>query len=167
MTPMQAAFHGMREISGPVIAMTITLAAVFAPLAFTGGLTGRAVPRVRADAGGRRRDFRHGRADHHADDVGPHSQGRTARAGSRRSSTAPSSASRNRYERLLTGSLKYRPVTLMMVIVLTALTGYLFTKTSVELAPEEDAGALFAIVNAPRLCDRGYTTSPMSTRCGS
>src|SRR5690606_39007168 len=40
MSPMQAAFQGMREIFAPVIAMTITLAAVFAPLAFTGGLTG-------------------------------------------------------------------------------------------------------------------------------
>ena len=40
MSPMQAAFNGMREISSAVVAMTITLAAVFAPLAFTGGLTG-------------------------------------------------------------------------------------------------------------------------------
>ncbi len=40
MSPMQAAFKGMREIFGPVVAMTITLAAVFAPLMFTGGLTG-------------------------------------------------------------------------------------------------------------------------------
>ncbi|TIL54303.1 MAG: efflux RND transporter permease subunit, partial [Mesorhizobium sp.] len=40
LSPMQAAFNGMREISSAVIAMTITLAAVFAPLAFTGGLTG-------------------------------------------------------------------------------------------------------------------------------
>ncbi|MGB3415560.1 MAG: efflux RND transporter permease subunit, partial [Mesorhizobium sp.] len=40
LSPMQSAFKGMVEISGPVIAMTVTLAAVFAPLAFTGGLTG-------------------------------------------------------------------------------------------------------------------------------
>ena len=40
LTPMQAAFTGMGEISSAVVAMTITLAAVFAPLAFTGGLTG-------------------------------------------------------------------------------------------------------------------------------
>jgi multidrug efflux pump len=38
--PIQAAFTGMKEITGAVVAMTITLAAVFAPLAFTGGLTG-------------------------------------------------------------------------------------------------------------------------------
>src|SRR5690606_14920984 len=39
MSPLQAAFTGMTEISTAVIAMTSTLAAVFAPLAFTGGLT--------------------------------------------------------------------------------------------------------------------------------
>ena len=38
--PMDAAFKGMKEITGSIIAMTITLAAVFAPLGFTGGLTG-------------------------------------------------------------------------------------------------------------------------------
>ena len=31
---------GAREIVGPVIAMTITLAAVYAPIGFLGGLTG-------------------------------------------------------------------------------------------------------------------------------
>ncbi len=39
--PFQAAIKGIREISFAVIAMTLTLAAVFAPLAFTPGRTGR------------------------------------------------------------------------------------------------------------------------------
>jgi len=39
-TPSDAALHGARELVGPVIAMTITLAAVYAPIAFQGGLTG-------------------------------------------------------------------------------------------------------------------------------
>ena len=39
-TPFQAALLGARELVGPVIAMTITLAAVYAPIAFQGGLTG-------------------------------------------------------------------------------------------------------------------------------
>ena len=39
-TPVQAALIGAREIVGPVIAMTITLAAVYAPIGFLGGLTG-------------------------------------------------------------------------------------------------------------------------------
>jgi len=36
----QAALIGARELVGPVIAMTITLAAVYAPIGFQGGLTG-------------------------------------------------------------------------------------------------------------------------------
>ena len=39
-TPAQAALIGAREIVGPVIAMTITLAAVYAPIGFLGGVTG-------------------------------------------------------------------------------------------------------------------------------
>ena len=38
--PVQAALKGAREIVGPVISMTITLAAVYAPIGFLGGLTG-------------------------------------------------------------------------------------------------------------------------------
>src|SRR5215472_6510330 len=38
--PLRAAMLGARELAGPVIAMTITLAAVYAPIAFQGGLTG-------------------------------------------------------------------------------------------------------------------------------
>ncbi len=39
--PFQAALKGVREIGFAVVAMTLTLAAVFAPLAFTPGRTGR------------------------------------------------------------------------------------------------------------------------------
>ncbi len=39
-TPFQAALIGAREIAIPVIGMTITLAAVYAPIGFMGGLTG-------------------------------------------------------------------------------------------------------------------------------
>jgi multidrug efflux pump len=39
-TPFEAALLGARELVGPVISMTITLAAVYAPIAFQGGLTG-------------------------------------------------------------------------------------------------------------------------------
>jgi multidrug efflux pump len=40
-SPFQAALKGAREIAFAVVAMTLTLAAVFAPLAFTPGRTGR------------------------------------------------------------------------------------------------------------------------------
>ncbi|AZF00231.1 Multidrug efflux system, inner membrane proton/drug antiporter (RND type) MexI [Pseudomonas orientalis] len=39
-TPVAAALVGAREVAGPVIAMTITLAAVYAPIGMMGGLTG-------------------------------------------------------------------------------------------------------------------------------
>ena len=38
--PIDAALKGARELVGPIIAMTITLAAVYTPIAFQGGLTG-------------------------------------------------------------------------------------------------------------------------------
>jgi multidrug efflux pump len=38
--PINAAILGARELVGPVISMTITLAAVYAPIGFQGGLTG-------------------------------------------------------------------------------------------------------------------------------
>ena len=40
MTPLNAALKGARELFGPIIAMTITLAAVYAPIGIQGGLTG-------------------------------------------------------------------------------------------------------------------------------
>ena len=40
MSPLQASLRGAREIVGPIIAMTITLAAVYAPIGFLEGLTG-------------------------------------------------------------------------------------------------------------------------------
>ena len=40
MPPVQASLKGAREIVGPVVSMTITLAAVYAPIGFLGGLTG-------------------------------------------------------------------------------------------------------------------------------
>jgi len=41
MQPVQAAFRGAREVGFAVVAMTLTLAAVYAPVAFTTGRTGR------------------------------------------------------------------------------------------------------------------------------
>lgn len=41
MKPMEAAIHGAREISFAVVAMTFTLAAVYAPIALSSGITGK------------------------------------------------------------------------------------------------------------------------------
>ncbi|HET7715451.1 MAG TPA: efflux RND transporter permease subunit [Bauldia sp.] len=156
MTPMQAAFRGMREISGAVVAMTITLAAVFAPLAFTGGLTGSLFREFALTLAGA--VVISGIV---ALTITPMMAARVLKGGhqGRFQQVVDRAFDRvaNRYEKLVAGSLRYRPVTLMIVIVLVALTGFLFTKTSAELAPEEDSGALFAVVTAPPYATTGYT----------
>ena len=41
LTPKEATYKAMREVSGPIIAITLTLVAVFVPIAFISGLTGQ------------------------------------------------------------------------------------------------------------------------------
>ncbi|MBA8908727.1 efflux RND transporter permease subunit [Aminobacter ciceronei] len=157
MSPMQAAFKGMREIFGPVVAMTITLAAVFAPLAFTGGLTGSLFREFAVTLAGAVI-----LSGFIAVTITPMMSARMLKAGnhSRFAQFVDRSFERiaNRYERLVAGSLKYRPVTLLIVVALVGVTGFMFFKTSNELAPEEDQGALFALVTAPRYATTEYTT---------
>ncbi|MCO5147312.1 MAG: efflux RND transporter permease subunit [Aquamicrobium sp.] len=156
--PKQAAFVGMKEITGPVVAMTITLAAVFAPLAFTGGLTGALFREFAMTLAGA--VVISGIV---ALTITPMMSARLLKRGghSRFQQAVDNTFDRvsNRYERLVAGSLKYRPVTLMIVLVLVALTGYLFMKTSSELAPEEDEGALFALITAPSYATTDYTNA--------
>ncbi|MFI8066870.1 efflux RND transporter permease subunit, partial [Acinetobacter baumannii] len=40
LNPREATYRAMREVSGPIIAIALTLVAVFVPLAFMTGLTG-------------------------------------------------------------------------------------------------------------------------------
>lgn len=156
MTPARAAIRGMQEITGPVVAMTITLAAVLAPLAFTGGLTGALFAEFALTLAGSviisgivaltitpamsARLLNHG------------APGRFQRIVDR---TLGGLA--NWYERRVSSSLDYRPVTILMVVSLLGATGFMFLNTSSELAPEEDNGALFAIMNGPRYATLEYT----------
>lgn len=41
LSPMDATYQAMREVSGPIIAIALTLVAVFVPIAFISGLTGQ------------------------------------------------------------------------------------------------------------------------------
>ncbi|CAB3757811.1 efflux RND transporter permease subunit [Paraburkholderia humisilvae] len=41
LSPLEATYEAMREVSGPIIAIALTLVAVFVPLAFMSGLTGQ------------------------------------------------------------------------------------------------------------------------------
>ncbi len=156
LSPMQAAFTGMKEIAGPVVSMTITLAAVFAPLAFTGGLTGSLFREFALTLAGAVVI-----SGFVALTVTPMMSARILKSGhhSRFAMFVDRTFERiaNGYEKLVAGSLKYRPVTLMIVLALVAVTAFMFTKTSSELAPEEDQGALFALVTGPRYATADYT----------
>lgn len=156
MTPMNAAFKGMREIFAPVVAMTITLAAVFAPLMFTGGLTGSLFREFAVTLAGAVII-----SGFVAVTITPMMSARILKPGHGRfQGMVDRTFERlaNRYERLVTGSLKYRPVTLMIVLALVSVTGFMFMKTSSELAPEEDSGALFSMITAPRYATTEYTS---------
>jgi multidrug efflux pump len=156
LSPMQAAFKGMVEITEPVIAMTITLAAVFAPLAFTGGLTGALFKEFAFTLAGSVII-----SGFVALTITPAMSARILKAGhhSRFQQFVDRTFDRvaDRYERLVGGSLNYRPVTLLVALPLMALTVFIFFNTSSELAPEEDQGALFALVTAPRYATTPYT----------
>lgn len=156
MTPMQGAFAGMREIFSPVVAMTITLAAVFAPLAFTGGLTGSLFREFAVTLAGA--VVISGLI---AVTITPMMSARLLKAGShsrfQRIVDGTFTRVENVYERLVHRSLQARWVTLLIVITLVGVTGFMFTKTSSELAPEEDQGFLLSIVTGPQYATSDYT----------
>jgi multidrug efflux pump len=157
LSPKQAAFKGMREITGPVIAMTITLAAVFAPLLFTSGLTGALFSEFAMTLAGA--VVISGVV---ALTITPMMSARLLTQGGH--SRFQKAVDRGFdglagwYERRVRSSLDYRPVTLILVAGLSGLTGYMFLNTSTELAPEEDRGALFSLVNAPSYATTEYTS---------
>ncbi|WP_137930736.1 efflux RND transporter permease subunit [Mesorhizobium comanense] len=156
MSPMQAAFNGMREIATAIVAMTMTLAAVFAPLAFTGGLTGALFREFAVTLAGS--VVLSGII---AITITPMMSARLLKPGNagrfQRIVDGAFSRVEHVYERAVTGSLNYRPLTLIIVLALVGVTGFMFTKTSSELAPEEDQGFLLSLVTAPRYATSDYT----------
>lgn len=155
-TPINASFIGMKEITSSIVAMTITLAAVFAPLGFTGGLTGALFREFAFTLAGA--VIISGVA---ALTISPMMCSRMLTSGE--ASKFAQLVNRfftrfeNGYERWVTGSLNYRPITMMIVVALVAVMGFLFVNTSTELAPEEDSGALFSLISGPQYATTNYT----------
>ena len=157
MKPMAAAIKGMQEIWLAIVAMSLTLVAVFVPIGFTGGLTGSLF-----------REFAFTLAGSVlisgivALTITPMMSARLLKSGGhsrfQRIVDRTSDRVSNWYERRVATSLDYRPVTFLMTLVLVGLTGFMFVNTSSELAPEEDSGGLFAIMNAPRYATSEYTS---------
>ena len=156
LSPTQASFLSMKELFMPIVATSLTLVAVFMPLFFTGGLTGALFQEFALALAGA--VFLSGIV---ALTVSPMMTARILKSGGH--SRFQKWIDRNFlkfegwYARRVESSLDYRPVTILIMVVLLGVTAYLFTKTSTELAPEEDAGALLAMVSGPPYATTDYT----------
>jgi multidrug efflux pump len=146
--PVEAAIHAARELLGPIIAMTITLAAVYTPVGIQGGLTGALfrefafalagavivsgvvaltlspmMGSVLLRAGDTERGFA-GMINRHFDTV------------------------RRTYMNLLSRTLAYRQVVYVLWIVVVALIVPFYLFSQRELAPSEDQSVIFGVVQA-------------------
>jgi multidrug efflux pump len=145
--PVEAAILGARELVGPVISMTITLAAVYAPIAFQGGLTGALFREFAMTLAGAvavsgfvaltlspmmsaylLKDH-----DHEESGLSGHINRLFDRV-------------RNRYERMIGASLGWVPVTITAAALLCLLLVPFFMFAQRELAPKEDQGVVFSIL---------------------
>ncbi|MDP9145867.1 MAG: efflux RND transporter permease subunit, partial [Actinomycetota bacterium] len=156
LTPLQASLVGAREIAGPVIAMTITLAAVYAPIGFLTGLTGSLFREFAFTLAGA--VIISGVVALTLSPMmcslilqGHGSQGRFANLIDRVFKSVT-----GWYGRRLDRSLDYRPVTALFALVVLGITAFLFTHTSAELAPEEDQGIVFSLIKAPQYANLDY-----------
>lgn len=156
LSPFQAAITGAREIATPVIAMTITLAAVYAPIGFMGGLTGALF-----------KEF----AFTLACAViisGIIALTLTPMMCSKILSAEISSGRFVRYidhqflrlkqiyQKLLHGLLNTPAIMLVFAVTVLAILPYLYAHTPKETAPEEDQGFFFVIGQAPQYATINY-----------
>jgi multidrug efflux pump len=148
MKPFDAAIAAARELVGPIIAMTITLAAVYAPVGIQGGLTGALF-----------REFAFTLAGAVivsgvvALTLSPMMGAKLLRTGDSERGFAGFvnrrfDGIRKAYARTLAGTLQFRPVVLTLwgIVVVLTVPFYMFSQK--ELAPVEDQGVVFGIVQA-------------------
>jgi multidrug efflux pump len=146
--PIQAAIDAARELVGPIIAMTITLAAVYTPVAIQGGLTGSLFREFALTLAGAVTV-----SGIVALTLSPMMGATLLRAGDTERGFAGFvnrrfDSVRNGYTRALASTLKYRPVVLAVwvIVALLIVPFYLFSQQ--ELAPYEDQGFFFGFVQA-------------------
>jgi multidrug efflux pump len=147
-SPHQAALLGARELVGPVIAMTITLAAVYAPIGLQGGLTGSLFREFAFTLAGA--VFISGVValtlspvmSSKLLDAGREEHGLTGRI------NRDFDRLRRTYGRVLDATLSARPAVYIVWLVLGLLAIPLFIMAPKELAPMEDQGFVMGIVEA-------------------
>jgi len=155
-TPLEAALAGAREIATPVIAMTITLAAVYAPIGFMEGLTGALF-----------KEF----AFTLACSViisGIIALTLSPMMCSKILSPEISSGRfvifldnlfgklKTRYQNVLHSLLDTRSIMLVLAAVILLILPYLYSHTAKETAPEEDQGFFFVVGTAPKYATINY-----------
>jgi multidrug efflux pump len=147
-SPFLAARDAARELVGPIIAMTITLAAVYTPVGIQGGLTGALF-----------REFAFTLAGAVivsgvvALTLSPMLGSKLLRAGDTEKGFAGLinrrfESFKNFYLRLLSGTLQYRPVVfaLWAIVAVLIIPFYMFSQR--ELAPSEDQGVVFGVIQS-------------------
>jgi multidrug efflux pump len=145
---LQAALLGARELIGPIIAMTITLAAVYAPIGLQGGLTGSLFREFAFTLAGA--VFISGIV---ALTLSPVMSSKLIKAGDEERGLTGKinhifDRIRHAYARVLDATLSARPAVYIVWIGLSLLTIPMFKMSSVELAPAEDQGFALGRVEA-------------------
>jgi len=146
--PVKAALDAARELVGPIIAMTITLAAVYAPVGIQGGLTGALF-----------REFAFTLAGAVivsgivALTLSPMMGSKLLRAGDSHVGFAgfinrQFEKVRSTYARMLSGTLQYRPVVFVLWAIVVALIIPFYMFSQRELAPPEDQGVVFGVIQS-------------------
>jgi multidrug efflux pump len=147
-TPFNAALLGARELVGPIIAMTITLVAVYVPIGLQGGLTGSLFREFALTLAGAVAI-----SGIVALTLSPMMSAKLLRPGIEQHGLAGMISRgferlRTGYARRLDATLDARPAVYTVWIVLSLLTIPMFKMSARELAPTEDQGVIFGILDA-------------------
>ncbi|HEX4567386.1 MAG TPA: efflux RND transporter permease subunit, partial [Vicinamibacterales bacterium] len=145
-TPARAAIDAARELVGPIVAMTITLAAVYTPIGIQGGLTGALFREFAFTLAGA--VIVSGAV---ALTLSPMMSSKLLRAGDSNRGfagwiTRRFDSVRSAYTRALTSTLRYRPVLLTVWVIVCVLMVPFYMFSQRELAPAEDQGFFFGFV---------------------
>ncbi len=148
-TAIQASLLGARELVGPIVSMTITLAAVYAPIGLQGGLTGALFREFAFTLAGA--VFISGIV---ALTLSPMLASRLMSGGHHETAlvrwgNAGFAFVQNKYSGLLARSLQMRPAVYVIWFVLTAALVPMYMLSGSELAPSEDQGIVFTALDVP------------------
>ncbi|HET9597251.1 MAG TPA: efflux RND transporter permease subunit [Anaeromyxobacteraceae bacterium] len=149
MKSVDAALQGARELVGPIISMTITLAAVYTPIAFQGGLTGSLFREFALTLAGAVTI-----SGVVALTLSPVMSAYLLKAGHEDKGLSgvinrAFDRLRTAYSRHLDSALRARGAIYFAWAIITVLVLAMFQFAPKELAPAEDPGVIFGIVNTP------------------